>query len=697
METPVLGQTLAQALEREWLVTDGLGGYASGTVPGIATRRYHGLLVAPLTPPLGRTVLLAKLEETWECGEQRHDLSANEFHDGTIYPHGYERLVDFGLAAGLPVWRFAAGDSVVEKRVWMERGQSTTYISYTLHGGRPGTLYLSPLCAFRDFHHETIGSIDWHFGIEPLADGCGLTVRAFAGATPYHLLGLPPDGRRWVLGGQPGWWWRFAHRQERERGLDFLEDLFCAGTVTCDLHPGETLLLAATIHDPQRVRVALAEQRLRAPTPAVAIPLVAASGGVALPAPEFVAQLQRAAHQFLVARDVPAETPRLDAQGVPEARTVLAGYHWFGDWGRDTMIALPGLALATGRHAEARAILRAFAHYVDRGMLPNRFPDSGSPLGDGDYNTLDATLWYFHAVDAVDRLTAAPPGAEGPDDLVAQVYPILREVVDWHVRGTRFGIRVDPADGLVRADDPQLTWMDAKVGDWVVTPRGGKPVEIAALWHHALALMVQWGARLGRPTAEVADLRALREKAATGIREQFWCDPGGHLFDIVDGPAGHDPSLRPNQIIAASLADFPISAEQRRMVVDLVAQRLWTPRGLRTLSPSHPRYAGKYGGDTWRRDGAYHQGTVWPWLLGPFVDAHLLVYGDRAAARAYVAPLADHLLADGCVGSISEIFDGDAPHAARGCIAQAWSISEVYRAWLATEPASGAPAATINA
>ncbi|MGH2367094.1 MAG: amylo-alpha-1,6-glucosidase, partial [Chloroflexota bacterium] len=338
-----------------------------------------------------------------------------------------------------------------------------------------------------------------------------------------------------------------------------------------------------------------------------------------------------------------------------------------------------GLALATGRFGEAEAILRGYARFVDKGMLPNRFPDSGAPLGDGDYNTVDATLWYFHAVDYVDRHIGG--------DLVERLFPVLAEIVDWHVWGTRFGIRVDPQDGLLRVEDGQLTWMDAKVGDWVVTPRAGKPVEIQALWLHALALMEGWSRRRGNG-ARSADYGEMRRRAAASFATCFWYEAGGYLYDTVDGEHGDDTSLRPNQAIAAALADCPLTREQRQAVVDTVAGRLWTPRGVRTLAPEDPRYQGRYGGDPWRRDGAYHQGTVWPWLLGPFVDAHLLVYGDRAAARRFLEPMREHLFAEAGVGSISEIFDGDVPHGPRGCIAQAWSVAEVVRAWMATTVAN---------
>ena len=360
---------------------------------------------------------------------------------------------------------------------------------------------------------------------------------------------------------------------------------------------------------------------------------------------------------------------------------MIAGYHWFGDWGRDTMIALPGLAAATGRDEAAATLLRAFARYVERGLLPNRFPDSGAPLTADDYNTIDATLWYFRAVDVIDRRLGG--------GLAESLLPVLAEILDWHIWGTSYRIRVDPQDGLLRTDNGQLTWMDARVGEWVVTPRAGKPVEVAALWHHALGLMEGWCRRSGR-APQAAYYAEMRKRAGSGFAARFWYQDGGYLYDVVDGPRGQDDaSLRPNQVIAAALPDCPLTAAQRRAVVEVALRALWTPRGLRTLAPADPRYVGRYAGDPPARDAAYHRGTVWPWLLGPLVDAHLLAYGDRAAARALVAPLRDHLLAEAGCGSVSEVFDGDPPHAPGGCIAQAWSVAEVFRAWQATEPAPG--------
>jgi predicted glycogen debranching enzyme len=377
-------------------------------------------------------------------------------------------------------------------------------------------------------------------------------------------------------------------------------------------------------------------------------------------APSWVRQLVLAADQFIVRRPLPDD---------PEGMSVIAGYHWFGDWGRDTMISLPGLAIATGRPEVAGQILTTFARFVDRGMLPNRFPDAGEAP---EYNTVDATLWYFEAIRAYHVAT-------GDDALLKELFPVLEEIVRWHVDGTRYGIGEDAADGLLRSGEPgvQLTWMDAKVGDWVVTPRTGKAVEVNALWYSALRSMAGFARRLGQP-ADRWERRAERVRAGF---ERFWNDAVGHCYDVVDGPEGDDAALRPNQIFAVSLPESPLSPERQRSVVDACAQHLLTSFGLRSLAPGHPQYRGRYAGGPWERDGAYHQGTVWGWLLGPFALAHLRVYQNPAAAQAFLLPVAHHLNDYG-VGSIAEIFDGDPPFAPRGCIAQAWSVTETLRAWL---------------
>jgi predicted glycogen debranching enzyme len=380
------------------------------------------------------------------------------------------------------------------------------------------------------------------------------------------------------------------------------------------------------------------------------------------PAPPWIRQLVLAADQFVVRRPLPDD---------PEGMSILGGYHWFGDWGRDTMISLPGLAIATGRPEVARRILSTYARFVDRGMLPNRFPDGGEAP---EYNTVDATLWYFEAIRAYHAATE-------DDVLLKELFPTLEDIVGWHRRGTRYGITEDPADGLLRAGERgvQLTWMDARVGDWVVTPRTGKAVEINALWYNALLTMGRFARRLGQPAGPWETLGA---RGREGF-DRFWNAATGHCYDVIDGPTGHDDALRPNQILAVSLTESPLSPERRRQVVDACARRLLTSFGLRSLAPGHPQYHGGYCGGPKERDAVYHQGPARAWLLGPFALAHLRVHGDPAAARAFLAPI-EHHLADYGMGSIAEIFEGDPPFRPRGCIAQAWSVAETLRAWTET-------------
>jgi len=357
---------------------------------------------------------------------------------------------------------------------------------------------------------------------------------------------------------------------------------------------------------------------------------------------------------------------------------VIAGFPWFSDWGRDTMIALPGLALTTGRLDVAASILRTFAQYVGQGLLPNRFPDAGETP---EYNTVDATLWYFVAIDAYMR-------ASNDRLLLEELYPVLRSIVDWHRRGTRYGIHVDSADDLLHAGERgvQLTWMDAKLGDWVVTPRIGKPVEINALWYNTLTIMRDF-ARLLKDADAASDYASAAERTARSFRERFWYGSGEYLYDVIDGPEGADDSLRPNQLLAVSLRHSLLDATHAKAVVDVCARELWTPVGLRSLSPHvvrtaerDPRYRRRYTGPARDREPAYHQGTVWSWLLGPFVAAHYRVYQDAAQARRYLEGMNAHLR-EACIGQVSEIFDGDAPFTARGCFAQAWGVAELLRVW----------------
>jgi predicted glycogen debranching enzyme len=639
----------AGALAREWLVTNGLGGFAAGTVAQAHTRRYHGLLVAALRPPLERVVMVSKVDAVASYRGSRFELSANEYGDGTLAPRGFELLGDFHLDGLTPVWSYALTDALLVQRVWMDQGRNTTRLSYTLQqASAPLRLQLTPLCTYRDYHAHGRASAGPAVGAT--SQGCEITW--FEGARSYRLA-----VDRGGFHADQDWHWNFHHSLESERGLDANEDLLRPGVFGVELQPGDTVTLTMTAEreaceasEPSRAHEQLRQGRLAAQL----------QGG----APQWVRQLTLAADQFIVARS--------DDAGVLAGKTVIAGYPWFGDWGRDTMIALPGLALATGRFAEAAAILRTFAAHVSQGMLPNRFPDGNQPP---EYNTADATLWYFHAIAQYLQYHDDP-------QLLAELYPVLRDIVDWHLRGTRYGLRVDARDGLLHAGEPgvQLTWMDAKVGDWVVTPRIGKPVEINALWHYALTRMAGWATRQ-RDASGAAHYAAAAARVAGSFADAFWSDGHGHLYDVIDTPEGSaDASLRPNQLFAVSLGTGLLSPTRQRAVVETCANALFTPVGLRSLSPGHHSYVSRYRGGPVERDGAYHQGTVWSWLLGPYALAHYRVYGDADAAQALLAGIAPHL-ADGCMGSISEIFDADAPHAPRGCFAQAWSVAEVLRAW----------------
>jgi predicted glycogen debranching enzyme len=544
------------------------------------------------------------------------------------------------------VWTYASGDVLLERRVWMEQGANTTYVRYEIvRGDRPLTLEARALVNHRDYHALTRGGV-WQMNVADVAGG--VRVDAFDVAAPVFVLApgaAATPAHAWHEG--------FLLARERERGLDDREDHLHAATFEVGLEPGRpfTFVLSMDSDAPTDGEAAL-DRRRRHDARVVAMARHDAE-------PEWIDRLALAADQFVVARPRP---------GDPDGRTIIAGYPWFGDWGRDTMIALPGLTLATGRPEIAARILRTFAAFVDRGMLPNRFPDKGETP---EYNTVDATLWYFEAIRACHAATR-------DDGLLKELMPALELIVEAHVRGTRYGIGVDPADGLLRSGEPgvQLTWMDARIGDWVVTPRTGKAVEINALWYNALRATAAFARVLGRspkPWAGMAD----RVAASFG---RFWNADAGHCHDVVDGPDGDDPSLRPNQILAVSLPFTPLSRERQRGIVDACARHLLTSHGLRSLAPGDPRYRGTYGGDPWARDGAYHQGTVWSWLLGPFALAHFRVYGDRAVARSFLEPIAHHLGAYG-VGSIAEVFDGDPPFRPGGCIAQAWSVGEVLRAW----------------
>jgi predicted glycogen debranching enzyme len=634
------------ARRHEWLVTNGLGGFACGTVAGANTRRYHGFLVASLNPPVQRTLLVAKVELSAQYLGTETDLSANEFAGGTISGQGFVHLESFTVEDGIPVWRYALADALLEARIFMAPGANTSYLRVELlRATGPLRATFKPLVAYRDYHSQNRGPKDFHLE----ADAAQVTVLANARARPYRLI--ISQGRYTAA---PEWYWNFWHRTEAERGLDALEDLLTPGSFAADLSLGQPVYLVATA---EAAAPALGEEVLAALT-AAAQRLVAP-----LPkrAPAWIRSLAQASDQFIVRRG--------------EAFSIIAGYPWFTDWGRDTMISLPGLATSLGRYELSASILRSYARFVDRGMLPNCFAEAGEAP---QFNTADATLWMFHALDDYLRANRDP-------DLVRELFPILMSVIHAHAEGTRFGIAVDTADGLLRAGEPgtQLTWMDAKHGDQVFTPRIGKPVEINALWLNALRVAARLASGL-RNAGEQRFCESLLSRASSSFG-RFWNAESGCLYDVIDAEGGTpDARIRPNQVLAVSLPYCTLDPAQMRAVVDCVAAELLTSHGLRTLSPRDPGYIGRYGGDPGQRDAAYHMGTAWAWLLGPFARAHHRVYGDARLSQSFLAPIAQHLRSV-CMGTVSEVFDGDAPHSAGGCFAQAWSVAEILRSWLDLE------------
>ena len=632
-------------------MTNGLGGYACGTVALSNTRRYHGLLMASLAPPVQRTLLVAKVDVGVEYLDLRVDLTSNEFEGGALSPEGFVQLESFSVFESIPTWRFAIADALLELKIFMAQGANTSYLGLELlRNSAPMRVTLKPYLSYRDYHSQSRGAQP--FELESSSNRC--TVRSSANARPYRLIFQ--DGR---FNPAPEWYWNFWHREEHLRGLDATEDLFFPGSFSGQLETGVTTYLVAT-----------AEEADAAPGTEVVKSILGDGKALSLrlpkSAPAWVRVLARASDQFIVRR----------GEAAAAGATIIAGYPWFADWGRDSMISLPGLATALGRYDITANILRTFATYIDCGMLPNRFPDGGETP---EYNTADATLWMFHALDDYLQANRDPK-------LLSDLFPALMSIVHAHVNGTRYGIHVDAGDGLLHAGQAgtQLTWMDAKNGNQVFTPRVGKAVEINALWLNALHVMVRFAARLHK-IAEKNLCESLLTRAS-GSFGRFWNEERQCLYDVidVDGTSGKDDRIRPNQILAIALPFCPLPEPQMRAAVDLCARELLTSYGLRTLSPREPGYLGTYAGNPGQRDAAYHMGTVWSWLLGPFVRAHFRVHHDARFALSLLEPIAQHVNS-ACIGTVSEIFDGDAPHTARGCFAQAWSVAEILRSWIYLE------------
>ncbi len=647
--------TLSDGLNREWLETNGLGGFASSTLCGCNTRRYHALLVADPhagtdAVPAGRRVLLSKLEATLLCNGTEYELATN-IYLGATHPHGYRYLIDF-TRDPWPTFTFRAGGATLRKAIFMPHRQNRTIISYSLlEGPEPVQLVLKPLVSGRDFHHLTRAAP----ALVPQLD---------RSEAQFCIRLYDEPSRLWVWHGgaqlsgvsedaEGCWYYDFHYPREAERGLDAVEDLYCPGQIRWQLQVGDRAVIIAAcepIADPDIDRLAEVEAQRREQ-------IAQAAGNDPV-----TQRLFLAADQFIIARR--------------DGKSVIAGYPWFSDWGRDTMISLPGLTIATGRHEDCRDILHTWLRRLNDGLIPNYLGDAGEAA----YNNADATLWMFAAV----RQYYAATG--DLDFCAGDTYSALINSLHRHLAGTGHDIAMDRADALLVAGTPatHLTWMDAKVGDWVVTPRQGKPVEINALWYNAVRTGQFFAEKLS-DTEVAGELATLARKIKKAFRNTFYSDALGYCYDVVT-PDSPDETLRPNQLIACALPYTLLSTKQVRSIVKITAAKLLTDYGLRTLAPNHPAYRGRYEGDVWARDGAYHQGTVWPWLIGPYLRAYRVAYGNSASTRAYLRkhlqPLIDHLMQD---GSIAEVFDGEAPQRPRGCFAQAWSVAQILECWLAAQ------------
>jgi predicted glycogen debranching enzyme len=657
------------SVQQEWLVTNGLGGYSSGTISGAVTWRYHGILIAALPAPFGRVVMLNHLAEILHLPGNHHvklsDHGPEQREDDHPYCHC---LAEFRLQNQMPVWRFETEDIVLEKMLVLLHGQNTVHVTYHLLSGPESLqLELQPSVHFR--RHEmpvsTTIATDYVFS----AKGERYELH---GGGELQPLRMALKGDRHTFTHDGGTRREIFFQKEAHRGYQSRAVLWSPGHFTTQLRRGKTTTLIASTEswesmlalNPIEAMGYYQQRRAR---------LVRTANPKAQESP--AADLVLAADQFIINPVGRVEdAARAHAAG-HEIRTVIAGYHWFTDWGRDTMISLEGLTLTTNRFVEAEWILITFAHYVRDGLIPNLFPEAQT---EGLYHTADATLWFFHAIDRYLEHT-------NDHETLRHVLPKLVGIAEHHLNGTRFGIGVDPSDGLLRqgAEGYQLTWMDAKVDDWVVTPRSGKAVEINGLWYNALCLLSNWLRAEGdEPNAKKYEAAAIRVRLS--FNQRFWFNQGSYLYDIVDGENGDDAACRPNQLLAFSLKHPVLEEEYWSRVLETVRDRLLTPVGLRTLSRDHPDYKAKYFGDLRARDAAYHQGTVWAWLMGPFIDAYLKVHpNDKPGARKLLEGFIPHLQ-EGCVGSINEIFDAEPPFTPRGCIAQAWSVAEILRAWVKT-------------
>ena len=631
-------QDFQKASTCEYLETNGLGGWSGSSIVGAHTRRYHGLFVAAINPPTDRMVLLSKLDETILTGDSRYELNSNVFNGDVVHPEGNQYLESF-YKDYFPEWIYEVDGVQLKKTICMIHGENTLIVRYdVLKAAMPFTLELLPLMAARGYHELGHASPGMHWNAEFVndifhnkPDGINSVYIAIPGAKYEHT---------------PRWFYNFKYSIEEFRGLDFNEDLFNHGVFSVKLKKGDELNIIISTEDPiGRIANDLIKQEYKRRKKLLK----------GQPENDTLQQLILAADQFIVKRN-------------ENLKTVIAGYHWFTDWGRDTMISLPGLTLSTGRFDDAKKIITAFAQSVSMGMLPNRFQEKEPP----EYNNVDGTLWYFIAVHKYLEAT------NDKQFILNEILPVLKEIIDWHFKGTRFNIHVD-SDGLLYAGEvgQQLTWMDARIGSWVVTPRMGKPVEIHALWYNVLKIFAAL-LQLNGQEADAGLVEASAAKARSAFEELFWNSNGKYLFDVIDENGNADPTLRPNQLFAISLPFALLTGEKAEAVLDIVQAKLYTPVGLRSLPIDDPRYVHQYGGDQWHRDSSYHQGTVWSWLLGAYIDAIVKVKNQNLKAKAVIDNFIYHLN-EGCIGSVSEIFDADSPNHPRGCVAQAWGVAEVLR------------------
>lgn len=605
---------------KEWILTNGIGGFAMGTVAGANERRYHGYLIAAVQPPAERMLLLGTIDATIQGDGNPHGISCNQY-SGTYYPDGHLSMTSCLISNEFVIWDFEVEGMKARRSLTIHPGENAVTATFTNMGPKPFQLSLRPLVCHRDYHGN--------FREQPeYPDEC-VFEREFTSVTHFGRTLYLNHPRAQRLPSQ-GWYYRFEHEREIERGLDPIDDLYTPCELRYELREGESAHVVASYEH-------LVQPKL------LADPILPKR------APQLREQLVEASKIFYVKSE--------------DRATIIAGYPWFTDWGRDTMISLPGVCLHTGMVQQAREILLDFGKHRQRGLIPNRFPEDGGKL---PYNTVDASLWYANAAYKTFQ-------AEWTDDFAQEMYKILKDIADWHIKGTDFGIKMCDDTLLTQGEEGvQLTWMDAKIGDWVVTPRHGKPVEINGLWINLLRILEWLGEKIGQDATKYGELAT---KAESSFEEKFWHPSLGFYKDTVEPD---DASLRPNQVLAMALPFSPVAGDRAVKALEKVSLHLLTPAGLRTLAPYEPGYIAQFTGTMEERDAAYHQGTVWPWLMGSYITALVKLTGDKKEAKRILRACKSQLLEYG-VGGVAEVYDGDAPQVPGGCPWQAWSVAELLR------------------